>query len=404
MSEYFSQSKTLLLRNVRIVTTGRVVDRGSVLVEDGRVARIAEAMSSEKLRADSEVDLTGNTLFPGFIDVHIHGAMGVDTLTAGSGDLTKVAQFLARHGVTGWLPTLVPASADQYGAAVSAIGDLMGRQDEPALPATGARILGVHYEGPFVNSAQCGALHGQYFRSYKGAADLDALPVIARPDAVHMMTLAPEIDGGIDLVSELVRRNWVASIGHTQANVETLDRARNAGARHMTHFMNAMAPLHHRNPGPIGWGLMNDEVTCDVIADRVHVDPLMLGFILRQKGAQRLSLISDAIAATGLGDGEYQIWGETIGVEGGRTRNRHGNIAGSVITMRDAVQTMLSLGVPEPAVARMASLNPARLLRVDSECGSIEEGKRADLVALNGSGEAVLTVIGGQVHDPGPAK
>ena len=209
------------------------------------------------------------------------------------------------------------------------------------------------------------------------------------------MTLAPEIEGGIDLIKELRRRGWIVSIGHTRATVDVLDRALQAGARHMTHFMNAMTPLHHRAPGPVGWGLIHDEVTCDVIADGVHLDPSILKLILRSKTADRISLISDAVAPTGLGDGEYQIWGEAIQVRNGRTENSRGSIAGSVITMLDAVRMMLSLGASEFEVARMASLNPARLLGIDDDCGSIQEGKRADLVALDRDGVVQMTLVGG---------
>jgi N-acetylglucosamine-6-phosphate deacetylase len=164
----------------------------------------------------------------------------------------------------------------------------------------------------------------------------------------------------------------------------------------MTHFMNAMSPLHHRSPGPIGWGLLKDEVSCDVIADGVHVDPLILKLVLRSKTPERIALISDAVSPTGLGDGEYQIWGETISVIEGRTQNERGSIAGSVITMHDAVRMMLSLDIPVEDVARMASTNPARLLGVNQDCGSIEMGKRADLVALDGEGNVRLTLIGGR--------
>jgi N-acetylglucosamine-6-phosphate deacetylase len=164
----------------------------------------------------------------------------------------------------------------------------------------------------------------------------------------------------------------------------------------MTHFMNAMPPLHHRSPGPVGWGLSRDDVTCDLIADGVHLDPLMLRLLLKVKSPARLALISDAITAAGLGDGDYHIWGETISVANGRTRNARGSIAGSVITMLDAVRMMLSLGTAEVDVARMAAMNPARLLRIDRDCGSIEEGKRADLVAIDREGNVRMTIVGGR--------
>src|ERR1043165_1222983 len=212
-----------------------------------------------------------------------------------------------------------------------------------------------------------------------------------------MMTLAPEVEGGGELAGELARRGWVVSIGHTRANVETLEAARAAGARHMTHFLNAMAPLHHREPGPIGWGLVRDDVTVDLIADGVHSDPLALRLVLRCKTAERVTLISDAVAPAGLGDGEYRVWGETIRVTGGRTSNERGSIAGSVITMLDAVRIVASLGLAETDIARVASLNPARLLGLDGDCGSSEEGKRADLTALDAEGRVRLTLVGGRV-------
>jgi len=155
--------------------------------------------------------------------------------------------------------------------------------------------------------------------------------------------------------------------------------------------------LHHRKPGPVSWGLSQDDVTCDIIADGVHLDPSILRLLLKIKGPERLSLISDAIAATGKGDGSYQIWGETITVTNGRTSNASGSIAGSVITMLDAVRMMRSLGVPDVEIAWMASSNPARLLKIDHECGSIEEGKRADLVAIDARGQVKLTMVGGEV-------
>ena len=402
-------ANSILLRKARIVLPKRTLEAASLLIENGRISRVFDSATGSSPKADSEVDLANLTLFPGFIDVHIHGAVGVDTMAASADDLRHVSEFLARQGVTAWMPTLVPAPAGQYRRAVDAIGELIRKQESEfapsalnadtmsALPARSARVLGVHYEGPFVNSEQCGALQREHFRAYQSAADLDALPMVKGDKAVHLMTLAPEIDGGIDLTKELTRRGWISSIGHTRANVAVLEQAFEAGARHLTHFMNAMTPLHHRAPGPVGWGLIRDEVTCDLIADGVHVDPSVLKLILRAKGSERISLISDAIAAAGLGDGEYQVWGETIAVKNGRTQNARGRIAGSVITMLDAVRTMLALGISESEVARMASLNPARLLRIDRNCGSVEEGKRADLVALDKSLNPRLTIIGGEI-------
>jgi len=385
----------VLLRNARIVLPDSTTGPTSVLIEDGRVARVFD--SSETAPPSSPlIDLNGLTLFPGFLDIHIHGSASVDTMDTTADGLHKIAVFLRNNGVTAWVPTLVPSSAEGYVRAIRAISDVIDDQ-KSHLPIPEARILGVHYEGPFVNNQQCGALHREYFRTFNTIEDINFLPTLSETNAIHLMTLAPEIDGGIALINELDKRKWIVSVGHTRATADVLDQAFEAGARHMTHFMNAMTPLHHRAPGPVGWGLMNDQVTCDLIADGIHLDPSILKLILRNKTSKRVSLISDAIAATGLGDGEYQIWGETIVVKDGRTRNSHGSIAGSVITMLDALQMMLSLGFSESEVAQMAALNPARLLKVDHDCGSIEAGKRADLVALDDKRRVRLTIIGGQI-------
>ncbi|HKR11843.1 MAG TPA: N-acetylglucosamine-6-phosphate deacetylase [Pyrinomonadaceae bacterium] len=376
---------SLVLNNARIVLPDRVLEHGSVLIEDGLIASVSESVSQIGM------DLRGSVLIPGFIDVHIHGSVGIDVMDASAGQLSEISAYLASQGVTGWVPTFVPAADENYASSINAI-------TQAAQDFAGARVLGVHYEGPFVNSAQCGALHTEYFKTYSAPSDLDVLPVPA--NGVRMITLAPEIDGGVELVRELHVRGWVISIGHTRASLDVLDRALAAGARHMTHFMNAMAPLHHRAPGPIAWGLAHDDVTCDVIADGIHLDPFMLRLLMKMKGERGISLISDAIAAAGKGDGDYQIWGETIRVQDGRTSNAAGSIAGSVISMLDAVRLMRSLGVSWVELAKIASLNPARLLGLANECGSIEAGKRADLVALNDAGEVQLTLIGGRVAIP----
>ena len=372
---------SLILNNASVVTTDRVIENGTIVIDSGSIVSVGGPVPATQLNV---LDLSGLILLPGFIDVHIHGAAGVDVMEATPAALQELSKYLGSQGVTGWLPTFVPASDENYANAVAAISE-MGNG--------GARVLGVHYEGPFVNSAQCGALHTEYFKTYSSPDDLAFLRV--PQNAVRMITLAPEVSGGVELVRELKARGWIISIGHTRADLKVLDEACDAGARHMTHFMNAMAPLHHRNPGPIAWGLSREDVTFDVIADGIHLDPFMLRVLLKIKSATGISLISDAIAAAGKGDGDYEIWGETITVKNGRTANAAGSIAGSVISMLDAVRLMHSLGVSWVDLAQMASSNPARLLGVDKVCGSIEVGKRADLVALDHDGNVKLTLIGG---------
>jgi N-acetylglucosamine-6-phosphate deacetylase len=374
----------MILKSTKTILPNREAMDISLVISDGLIQRIEPG----GFAVESEFDLSDCVLFPGFIDVHNHGAVGVDVMDAAASDLVEVSRYLSSQGVTGWLPTTVPAADENYAQVAQAIGHSMREHG-------GARVLGIHYEGPFVNTLQCGALHTQCFKTYSTPGDLNFLKTpVTGP---RMITLAPEVEGGLELVAELNRLNWVVSIGHTRADLKLLDAAFVNGARHMTHFMNAMAPLHHRTPGPVNWGLARDDVSCDIIADGIHLDVSVLKLLLKIKGANQLALISDAIAASGKGDGDYQIWGETITVKNGRTSNAAGSIAGSVISMLDAVRLMRSLGVSDVEVAQMASTNPARLLRIDNECGSIAVGKRADLVEIDGAGNVRLTIVGGEV-------
>ena len=383
--------KSVLLKNATVALPDRELAGAAVLVTDGKIAAVGSDLRDS---AAEQIDLAGAILLPGFIDVHNHGAVGVDVMEATSDGLREVSAYLATQGVTGWLPTLVPGSDENYASVAAAVSEAMrASEGKPERVSEGnrARILGLHYEGPFVNSAQCGALHVEHFKTYSKPGDLDLLRVPEK--GARMITLAPEVTGGVELVRELKARGWVISIGHTRASLELLDQASDAGARHMTHFMNAMSPLHHRSPGPVAWGLSRDDVTFDIVADGIHLDPFMLRLLVKIKGPKAISLISDAIAAAGKGDGNYQIWGETISVKNGRTANASGSIAGSVISMLDAVRVMRSVGVSWVDIASMASTNPARLLGLNHECGSIEPGKRADLVALNSDGTFQRTLI-----------
>lgn len=386
--------RDLLLTGARVVTPAGVREDLSLHVAGGRIRSLLPAGAAAPAGAEA-LDLAGALVLPGFIDMHIHGALGVDTTEADAEDLRRVAAHLASRGTTAWLPTLVPAPDDSYTRAARAVSELMRAQDDDgARPA--ARALGLHYEGPFVNERQCGALRTEFFRTYEGAHSVEPLARVEAEGAVHMTTLAPEVGGGVELVRELCARGWVVSIGHTRAGLDVLEAAREAGARHLTHFMNAMPQLHHREPGPVGFGLTADDVTCDLISDGVHTDPLTVRLVVRCKTPERVALISDAVAPAGLGDGEYRLWGETISVVGGRTRNERGSIAGSVITILDAARLCAAHGHAVADISRMASAVPARVLRIDRDYGTIEPGKRADLVALDDDWNVTLTLVGGR--------
>ena len=380
--------KTCVLENAAVILPASKLKNANVLIENGRISKI----STEKISAHETININNLTLYAGFIDVHNHGAVGVDVNGADAEGYVKISAFLAENGVTSWLPTLVPGSDENYRRVIGEIDRLMEIQTGKPV----AQAVGVHYEGVFANEKMCGALRPEFFKiGSRQLAEGSSLPMLER--GIHMTTLAPEIDGGIELIEELVKQNWIVSIGHTRADAATLDRAFAAGARHITHFFNAMTGIHHRETGVAGWGLVNEDVTFDIIADGIHVNPQMLELVCRVKSPDKVSLISDSVAPTGLGDGTFELWGEEVMVKNGRTRNARGSIAGSVITMLDAVKQMLSLGFSDIEVAKMASSNPACLLCIDNDRGSIEVGKRADLVAIDSDGNAKMTMIGGKI-------
>jgi N-acetylglucosamine-6-phosphate deacetylase len=378
--------KTLLLENVTAILPNEKLENANILIENGRIAEI----STSKLNTDETIKLDNQTVYAGFIDVHIHGAVGVDVNESDTESLKKIAEYLAKNGTIAWLPTFVPDSLETYQKVINSIDELM--QIQTNLPI--AQAVGVHYEGVFANEKMCGALRPQFFKTFTGK-ELDELPKLR--EGVHFTTFAPEISGGIELTKALVEQNWIASIGHTKADFQTLEKACECGAKHITHFYNAMTGLHHREIGVVGWAFGREDVTCDIIADGIHVHPKMLEFAYKVKTSKNLMLISDAISATGLGDGEYEIWDEKISVVNGKTQNERGSIAGSVITILNAVKTMLSIGISEVEVSQMASLNPAKLLGIEKDFGSIEIGKRADLVVLDEKLNPLLTIISGKI-------
>ncbi len=378
----------ILLRNAAATMLGRAKQRTDILIEKGIVVEISDLQNTDA----NIIDAGGLQLFAGFIDIHNHGAVGVDVNSASAADLRKVGKFLANQGVTAWLPTFVPDTDGNYRKVIAAIDEVM--ETQAAEP--NAQILGVHYEGVFANEKMCGALRPQFFKTFRNANEIESLPRLK--SGIHLTTLAPEVENGIELIKELKKRNWIVSIGHTKADVKTLDEALAAGSTHLTHFFNAMTGLHHRSVGVVGWALTRKETTFDIIADGVHVAPQMLKFGVQSKGADKVSLISDSVAPTGLGDGDFQLWGEKVSVADGQTQNERGSIAGSVITMRDAVKQMRELGFSDSEISRMASANPAKLLGIEKTHGAIEVGKRADLVAFDEKGNVRLTIIGGKIQ------
>jgi N-acetylglucosamine-6-phosphate deacetylase len=380
----------LLLHNAQIVlATG--IESGGVLLRDGRIDWIfPPEQKPAGFSSNESIDLGGAYLAPGLIDIHIHGSAGIDVQATDEAGLAKLSEFLLSHGVTGYFATFVPTDERSYLDAIATIGSYVAQQRDLGNSARGARVLGIHFEGPFVSAARCGALKRQHFRAYDGdprTTDIFTEAPPAESGLARLMTLAPETPGGLELIRELTRRGVRVCIGHSQADPEVLHQAARAGAQHITHFPNALEPLHHRKPGAVAWGLVTRDVTLDCIADLHHVHPLMLRLIYQSKGADGMALISDAIMPAGLGDGEFTVWDEKISVRNGRTTLAReagmDTIAGSVITLREAVKNITGLGVPIHDAVRMANVVPARIAGISSEYGSIETGRSADLIAFD---------------------
>jgi N-acetylglucosamine-6-phosphate deacetylase len=407
----------MLIKNARLILQEGIAS-GHVVVRGGTIAQVlTEQESPSGFSKQESVDLRGSFLAPGLIDIHIHGSHGIDVLDATAADLQGLAGRLLEEGITGYFPTLVPVDAVTYTKTLSSIDECIAASTKDGLRYS--QVLGVHFEGPFVSTKKCGALHRELFRTYDGdhsslhtftagAVNSFSGEVIAPR---RLMTLAPEIKGGIELIRDLTRAGVRCFIGHTAADTDALDHAFEAGARHITHFPNALEPLHHRRPGTVAWGLLRDDVSLDCIADYQHVHPKVLELIYKSKGPQRMALISDAIPPTGLGEGEYNVWGDLIEIKNGRTRlvgsgetaggnnaaAGEGTIAGSVITMLAAVKNIIALGIPTHAAFLMASVVPARAAGLDEYVGSIYEGKIANLVAYDDGLNARLAMIEGRV-------
>jgi N-acetylglucosamine-6-phosphate deacetylase len=394
----------LLLHNARLILEAGI-QIGGVLVREGRITLVfARDKTPTGLSARESIDLGGAYLAPGLIDIHIHGSAGVDAQATDGEGLTRLSEFLISEGVTGYFATLVPTSGRGYSEALAAINSYIERQDQQLATnkeRRGARILGVHFEGPFLNEHRCGALRTRYFRTYDGDPRTIEPFSERQSGLARLMTLAPEIERGLDLIRALGTAGVRAFVGHSRADPKMLDAAAEAGARHITHFPNALDPLHHRKPGAVAWGLVQCDVTLDCIADLHHVDPLMLRLIYQSKGADRMALISDAIMPAGLGEGEFEVWDERVVVRNGRTalarEHGEGTLAGSVITLRQAVKNIIDIGVPIDEAVRMASLVPARASGIQCEYGSIAAGKRADLIALDRDFAVRFATVGGAV-------
>jgi N-acetylglucosamine-6-phosphate deacetylase len=343
------------------------------------------------LRDRTVVDLAGRTLMPGFIDVHVHGAVGHEAMDGSVAGLLEMSAFFASRGVTSFLPTTWTASRDTTLRALRAIGEAS------AEPTLGARILGAHMEGPYLSSARCGAQDPHEIR----AVDLDEAEAFLGTGAVRLITVAPEAGGADELLDECLRRGVTVSVGHTDATFEQVAAAFRRGARHMTHTYNAMSPLRHREPGAVGAALALAGFQAEVIADEVHVHPAAVQALVRARGVDEVVLVTDAIRPTGTTTSAGALQGRPIAVRDGAVRFDDGQLVGSVLTMDRALRNVLRLtGRSLADLWPLVSRNPAAAAGVAGRKGRLDVGMDADLVVLDENCQVVRTVVEGRtVHD-----
>lgn len=369
----------MTVANAKIVQPDRILS-GWLQLADGRIAEIGPGTPP----GIPDHDLEGRLVVPGFVDMHAHGGAGGSYPSGDRGEARLAHEFHLNRGTTTMVASLVTASLADLVTAITALAELC----EEGL------FAGIHLEGPYLAPARCGAHDPEQLRD-PDRAELAALLDAGRGH-IRMVTIAPELVGGngrtsgVDLVRDVVAWGAIAAVGHTEATYEQTRAAIDAGARVATHLFNAMRPLNHREPGPIGAALDDDQMTIELINDGVHVSPTVARVVFAA-AAGRVALVTDAMAAAGLGDGDYRLGPTEITVRGGRAMVAGGtSIAGSTISMSDAFRNAVGvLGLPLEVAVSATSLVPARALGVADEVGSLEAGKRADLVVLDAGLEPV---------------
>ncbi|MEU7612672.1 N-acetylglucosamine-6-phosphate deacetylase [Micromonospora sp. NPDC049204] len=358
----------------RVVTPNGVIRQGCVEWDGDRITAVAEYPSVRD----------GNWILPGFVDMHTHGGGG-HTFTTGDADEARAAAgFHLAHGTTTLLASLVSAPFPLMRTATEAFAPLV---DEGVL-------AGVHFEGPYLSAARCGAQNPEYLRD-PSTDELTELIELGR-GAVRMVTLAPERDGALEAIKLLTAQKVVAAVGHTDATYEQTRAAVAAGASVGTHLFNGMRPVHHREPGPVVALLDAPTVICEMVADGVHLHDGMLTFVAATAGPDRAALITDAMAAAGMPDGEYELGGQAVTVTDGVARlARDGAIAGSTLTMDAALRHAVNAGIPIADATRMVATTPARAIGLGNRVGSLQVGLRADLVVLDADLNVVRVLRGG---------
>lgn len=370
----------LVLTEARICTPEEILE-GSILIEGGKVRAIGDFA----LPPEAEViPLGGKLVTPGFIDVHTHGIGGYDCME-GKNALEEISAILPRFGVTAFLPTGVASPQEKVKAFLRDIREANSK---------GARILGAHLESSYISMEKRGAQPPEAIRP----VDMGEIEELIEA-GVRMITIAPEVDGALEAIKRLKEAGVVVSLGHSNAGWEDAIKGINAGISKATHLFSAMPPLHHRKPGCVGVALTDERVACEIIVDFIHLHPLIVKLVIKAKGKDKVILVTDSAPYAGLPDGEYSwLGGRTILKEGGRIffKEAPDVLAGSALTLDQAIRNVVSLGVPIKDAVQMATLNPAREAKLEG-FGKIAVGNDADLVVLDEGLKVCITFIKGEI-------
>lgn len=366
------------------------IENPVIIVEDGFIVSVSSRASAQLPQNAQYVDLSDSIIAPGFIDIHVHGGAGHDVMQEGNEALARMERHFAKHGVTSYCPTTVTAPLDATFAAL----DRLALAEKAPRDGDRAKPVGLHLEGPFISHAKRGVHPPENLVA--PSVELFEKMWEAASGRVSLMTIAPELPGATEMIKQAVSKGVCISLGHSNATLAETEAGISVGARHATHTFNAMRTLDHREPGVLGTVLADDRVSADLIADGIHVHPEMVSLFLRAKGEERAVLITDAISATGMGNGKFRLGNFDVEVKGDRCEYE-GKLAGSVLTLDRAVRnvTEFSKWTLQQAV-RLATLNPARVLG-RNDMGIIAPGAKADFAVLSRSGEVQRTIINGSI-------
>ncbi|NOT60649.1 MAG: N-acetylglucosamine-6-phosphate deacetylase [Acidobacteria bacterium] len=386
-------SQRLAITGGTVVTPEAAITNGIVLCEDGRISFVSSASEAAPDENSQIIDATGCVVMPGLIDTHFHGSGGDDVMANGAAGIGRIARNLLQFGTTGFLATTIAA---RHAELLRAIDDV--KEAELALnKAPAAHLLGLHIEGPYINVKYKGAQPVEGIRdpNFDECAELLA----AAENRIKIMTLAPELPGGLELIKWLKARGVIASLGHSECDYDTALAAIEAGATRATHLFNAMSGLHHRKPGLAAAALNEPAICAELICDGVHLHPQVVRHAWRSKGRDGITLVTDATAAQGMGDGEYTLGSFQVKVRGNLCTLMDGQtIAGSVLTMNRALSNAHAFaGLDWLDLAHTASLAPAQACGIANRKGTLEAGKDADVAIFKPDFTVTHTVIAGQV-------